>query len=149
MKKKISMLLLIAMAFTFCCGFVPNPSLDNLHEWLVIDIWNYGLCDFDWYMQVGTDACGNSSYDSTFALSKFKTNALQIADYDLCISSLPDTPENLTLKQDWEYLKNEIVLQYTILSQYETLPVDNIGLELGRYEQYADAVKNDLRNLGY
>ncbi len=48
--------------------------------------------------------------------------------------TFPDTPENLTLKQDWEYLKNEIVLQYTILSQYETLPVDNIGLELGRYE---------------
>lgn len=149
MKKKISMLLLIATAFILCCGFVPNPSLDNLHEWLVMDIWNYGLCDFDWYMQEGTDSCGNTSYDSAFALSNFKTNASQIADYDLCISSLPDTPENLALKQDWEYLKNEIVLQYTILSQYEILPIDNVGLDLGRYEQYFDAVEDDLNNLQY
>ena len=148
MKAKITMLLLTVSAFLLCCGFVKNPSLNNFDEWLVGDLWNDGLCDFDWYMYDGVDAFGGS-YDSAFALSKFKMNALQVVDYDSCISSLPDTPENMILKHDWELLKGEIVKQYTIVSQYETLPVDKKGLDLGLFQQYQDAVIEDLKILGY
>ena len=136
MKAKITLLLLTVSAFLLCCGFVKNPSLNNLDEWIVKDMWNDGVCDFDWYMCRGTDSCGETSYDSTLALSKFKMNALQVVDYDSCISSLPDTPENMILKQDWELLKGEIVKQYGILSQYETLPIDKKGLDLGLFKQY-------------
>ena len=149
MKAKITMLLLTVSAFLLCCGFVQNPSLDNMEEWLVSDMWDDGICSFHYYMKQGTNAYGETSYDTAFALQKFKTNALQIADYDSCIVSLPDTPENMVLKHDWELLKGEIVKQYAIVSQYDVLPIDNKGLDLGLYQQYEEAVEDDLDLLGY
>lgn len=148
MKKKLLLIALLSVAYIMICGFKREDNVGQLWydvtEWMTVEMWNEGLCDFSHYRYDGKDSCGET-IDINFSLERFKANVLKFAIYDEKIKALPD--EYILVKQDWELYKNELAKLYFEISQMQTIPVDGGSFDLGLYEQYEHAFKKDFRAL--
>lgn len=122
-----------------------KETLYDLYNWLVKEIWNNGICDMTFYYTNGTDSTGDTM-DAEFTLEQFEKAYAKKAYYDKLVISLSDNYADI--KNTYSKVSTELeVVHAEIQKRGATTPSQ--GFDIGKYEQYADALYQYLYEILY
>ena len=118
-------------------------TFNDLHNWLVGDIWNDGFCDLSYYYEDGTSSTG-AELDAEFAIDRLTKAYEEKSKYDNFVENLSDEYEELKgvyakVSPEIDALYDEVMARGTEIVG-EDLPTD-------KYKQYADVLYDLLWDL--
>lgn len=118
-------------------------TFNDLHSWLVGDIWNDGFCDLSYYYEDGTSSTG-AELDAEFAIDRLTKAYEEKSKYDNFVENLSDEYEELKgvyakVSPEIDALYNEVMARGAKVVG-EDLPTD-------KYQQYANVLYDLLWDL--
>jgi len=116
----------------------PKNKLNEIHGYIVSDLWNKGLCDIKWYVNSGTGSTGNS-IDIDFTISQLDNAYKKKKAYDEYVQGL-DATQFSNVKSIWVKLSPEIDILYNQVKSKKPTPKDSgYNLDFGKFVQYMEA----------
>jgi hypothetical protein len=118
-------------------------TFNDLHNWLVGDIWNDGFCDLSYYYEDGTSSTG-AELDAEFAIDRLTKAYEEKSKYDNFVENLSDEYEELKgvyakVSPEIDALYDEVMARGAKVVG-EDLPTD-------KYQQYANVLYDLLWDL--